>query len=843
MHPSQAIPEPDDVLRHLDWVRGLALQLVGDPAEADDLRQEVWLLSQRLQKPIRSSLQGYLGGLLRNVVRDRRRTERTRSRYEESAALARARSTAAPMLVRQASVQQAVVERLMQLREPYRCTLLARYYEDLTPGEIAVREGIPLATVKTRLRRGLADLREDLAQSRSGPASASAPTLALLALHTWDPEVVAPQAAGGAGWVPFAVASLVLGTVGVGLAWRGLATKHAGIDQVELAGANQQGPSDLNRETASEGDGPFTREVQTSQGGAAPVVTLQGADSPTSPAPDPVSAPVQVVDFEGRAMPGVQVEFVRYMDSGAKVHGESVQTNKDGLALVKGIQGVGVLYCSDHDYLQLGFPAIEADAIRELTVAVLVQARSMEGQILSHKGEPLSGVRIEAGLVATFSGPARKHLVHASVIDFLTESGPDGLFHLQVPRASQRWGMMCQKVGYKDAVQVFAADAKPGPVRITMTTVTDPNVAFGVVVSDTGQRLDGAWVADGTTAVRSSASGEFQLGPVPADADLWVGAPGFASQSIPRPKDLHGVRLVLSREALSIQGRVSYPDGQGAAGVDVRLLSAQPVGTYHYAYSGRAATTVMFAEGFGYPMDWPVPQRVHARTDSDGNFHLKGLLARDYDLEVVDPGNLQRVDCAGVAAGATGVQIALFDRPGPVTGHVRTPQGDPVAGARVRSVELVGNHRPGPQVVTDDSGRFRFESLAPESLLLMDGGLPWVHLGTLVLGSRFLEIEVEPAARVTLLLDLNRDFGAGSRRPDQAVFRDKAGRPIPFRVDDVLKDRRERWDFGPNDLGIASPLPALVSIRARELVLLDSSGPLLVLPLDLKAGQDLHLTE
>ena len=48
---------------------------------------------------------------------------------------------------------------MLALDEPYRTVILMRYYEDLTPSQIAEHLGLPAATVRTRLRRGLERLR------------------------------------------------------------------------------------------------------------------------------------------------------------------------------------------------------------------------------------------------------------------------------------------------------------------------------------------------------------------------------------------------------------------------------------------------------------------------------------------------------------------------------------------------------------------------------------------------------------------------------------------------------------------------------------------------------------
>jgi RNA polymerase sigma-70 factor, ECF subfamily len=52
---------------------------------------------------------------------------------------------------------------VVQLDEPYRETLMLRFYADLSLAEIAVETGRPIGTVKTHLFRGLARLRASLA--------------------------------------------------------------------------------------------------------------------------------------------------------------------------------------------------------------------------------------------------------------------------------------------------------------------------------------------------------------------------------------------------------------------------------------------------------------------------------------------------------------------------------------------------------------------------------------------------------------------------------------------------------------------------------------------------------
>ena len=64
--------------------------------------------------------------------------------------------------------ERALVDLVMALDEPYHRTILLRYFEGLAPPAIAEREGVPVATVKTRLRRALEQLRERLDAQHDG---------------------------------------------------------------------------------------------------------------------------------------------------------------------------------------------------------------------------------------------------------------------------------------------------------------------------------------------------------------------------------------------------------------------------------------------------------------------------------------------------------------------------------------------------------------------------------------------------------------------------------------------------------------------------------------------------
>src|SRR5688572_826758 len=153
-----------ELLQHQDFVRRLACELVRDAARADDLVQDAWV--QALQRPPRVAVAArtWFRTVLRNLASRGAREEGRRSAREQAAARAEAQPSTAEIGERLA-LEQELVRAVEALREPYRSAVFQRYFEDLSPRAIAAREGVPLATIKTRLRRALELLRESLDRS------------------------------------------------------------------------------------------------------------------------------------------------------------------------------------------------------------------------------------------------------------------------------------------------------------------------------------------------------------------------------------------------------------------------------------------------------------------------------------------------------------------------------------------------------------------------------------------------------------------------------------------------------------------------------------------------------
>ena len=218
-----------DILANTAWMRRLAQRLVADAAERDEVVQAVWVQAL-LHAPATENLRPWLAAVLRNVVRMRFRGEARQKRREEAAPTVPSVPATPEELVDRVEVERDVASALLELGEPYRATLLLRYYEDLSAARIAERLGIPAATVRSRLKRGLDELRARLDARQGGDrrrwALALVPSAA--AARAGTVKTIAAAIGGAlimktAVKVTIAAAILLLLGWGSAIVWRGLA--------------------------------------------------------------------------------------------------------------------------------------------------------------------------------------------------------------------------------------------------------------------------------------------------------------------------------------------------------------------------------------------------------------------------------------------------------------------------------------------------------------------------------------------------------------------------------------------------------------------------------------------
>ncbi len=147
--------------RHAGRMKSLALRIVRSSEEAEDVVQEIFMQAWRQAgrfDPRRGSVLAWLSIMARSRALDlwRRRSTRRESAVTEAHELAAPGGGAADPSA------WAAKTALSNLPADQREPLELAYWEGLSQSEIAERLGMPLGTIKTRMRTGLKRLREIL---------------------------------------------------------------------------------------------------------------------------------------------------------------------------------------------------------------------------------------------------------------------------------------------------------------------------------------------------------------------------------------------------------------------------------------------------------------------------------------------------------------------------------------------------------------------------------------------------------------------------------------------------------------------------------------------------------
>jgi RNA polymerase sigma-70 factor, ECF subfamily len=141
---------------------GVCLRLLGDAAEAQDVLQEVyltvWHKAQRFESSKASAIT-WLTVLSRNKSIDRLRRKRGGNVGLEAAAEIADDAPSALQVVEEAEDRARLMHCLDELDERPRAMIRAAFLDGATYPELATREGVPLATMKSWIRRGLLRLR------------------------------------------------------------------------------------------------------------------------------------------------------------------------------------------------------------------------------------------------------------------------------------------------------------------------------------------------------------------------------------------------------------------------------------------------------------------------------------------------------------------------------------------------------------------------------------------------------------------------------------------------------------------------------------------------------------
>jgi RNA polymerase sigma-70 factor (ECF subfamily) len=162
--------------RHSRLLFGLILRIVRDRSEAEEILQEAFMRVWKRAEIYDGQVGGPLPWIVRvarNCAIDRLRARRVRAAVDTPAIDLAAVEASAPATgiqtpeaaVLDAERRQRVTDALDGLPAEQRQLIEAAFFEGYTHSELVQRYGLPLGTVKTRIRAGMLAMRKRLEQA------------------------------------------------------------------------------------------------------------------------------------------------------------------------------------------------------------------------------------------------------------------------------------------------------------------------------------------------------------------------------------------------------------------------------------------------------------------------------------------------------------------------------------------------------------------------------------------------------------------------------------------------------------------------------------------------------
>jgi len=167
------------VARWEDKIRGAAYRFLGSEEEAKDVAQEAFLKAYRALGGFKreARFSSWLYQIATNLCRDRLRRRQTRAavsleELEETGPVIVETRPGAHEQLQQLDLARLVRRAVHALPEEQREVVILKEYQGLTFLEIAQALDVPVSTAKTRLYRGLGQLRLQLEREGIGSESA-----------------------------------------------------------------------------------------------------------------------------------------------------------------------------------------------------------------------------------------------------------------------------------------------------------------------------------------------------------------------------------------------------------------------------------------------------------------------------------------------------------------------------------------------------------------------------------------------------------------------------------------------------------------------------------------------
>lgn len=726
-------------LSEVGWLRQLALSIVRDAHEADDAVQDAWVKALQGRAEEARDPRAWWGTVLRRAWNTKRRDADRRRAREADVARTESQSDTTEM-VQRVQEHRLLLELVESLEEPYRTTVLLRFFEDLPPRRIAERMDAPVATVHTRLKRALEMLRQKL-ERRHGSRDA---WLAALA-----PIAVVPHIRPASPWMQIVgmktSTKLVVASVGILACIGGFALSRQTEQAPTAAVARASTPRDAS---PARSDEALTRTATTHEErvpAAQPLAPAVATGTTTAVVPRLVNG--RLLDPEARPLSGL---LVAQQGSESRAH---VRADAQGRFQLE-LTDAAVLVVAEAGWTTVLYGSATGGETEE-RVVVAARRLAIDGDVVDAEEAPVAdaglGVQLPDGFRERFPGL----LDYSGTAQWSTATDRSGAFHLHDLPGLEGLVIEAQHHLHARARHVLH---DPAGERITGLRIRLgarprlPDDLVGTVVDERGLPLENASVAAGEGTDTTNAAGEFRIHRVAVGSARVVRAvkAGFQPVDVELPALSERAWIVLRERSLSITGRVE--NESGAPVVNAKVWVADPTFFGFAKHVGMDATVEGLAAGELTRGDYErnlaqqdsitdlLDYRTHvgplafwnfARTDADGRFELRGLSRREYALRAMDVRTLQMVETKSVAAGSTGVvlRMSATELWPLLRGHVVGPDGRGVAGVRIAVSTTVlavpvnaatttyrGESR-GDEAVTDEKGGFELRDVPANAAL------------------------------------------------------------------------------------------------------------------------------
>jgi RNA polymerase sigma factor (sigma-70 family) len=577
MDENAARIDVETLLEHREFLRRLLRGLIGDASKVEDILQETWIAALDRTDLRRDGLRGWLVTVSRNFARKALRSDSRRRGRER--AVARPEEQAPPTgdPVGQMTWHRRVVDEVLALPEPYRTAVLRRFLREETPADIAADLGIPAATVRTHVHRGLALLRQRL----DGRADRRTWLAALVPLILPRPKTVSPGPALLATGVLLMTTKGKILTAAIVLA---LLLPLAGVS-VFLATrpGDDESHTALVRTAAADSPSPEDPVVESDE---------EVVDRTPTPDVEPgVLVRGRVVDAEGRPIPGAEIGAAT-LEMGVLPRDEQkIVSDEKGEFEVRVKPGKVVQFEGRKEGFGLT-RVIERStpALAEEPVEIVLKAASrIHGVVLGPDGTPVAGARVYWIRVDT-PGVSEPNGGGACDADgFWDHTDEKGRFEVKVsPPSIRKLRLIAHLEGFS-AASVHLSGRRlwlPGHVTLVLGTVCPFEVR--VLDAGTGLPITSARVV-GYEHCRAIPSGEGRwkiTGVAPgAMLTVQVYATGYATwrqKNVKATASPVTVRLV-RRAVARLSGRVLSKQGTAVPFARVYAHEQGSTGRMHFS--------------------------------------------------------------------------------------------------------------------------------------------------------------------------------------------------------------------------------------------------------------------